>query len=107
MKWAAAMLRQTILRNRNPRRGNIAFQKSSPTLRSMNRTHELGKVICGSLKFKCDFNWMNLGRSTMIYVGFSESRADATIPMGWACAALKKFAKKTYVEKVSVTSLKG
>ncbi|VDP13974.1 unnamed protein product [Heligmosomoides polygyrus] len=28
-----------------------------------------------------------------------ESRADATIPMGWACAALKKFAKKTYVEK--------
>ncbi|KAK6061198.1 hypothetical protein COOONC_01134 [Cooperia oncophora] len=28
-----------------------------------------------------------------------ESRADATIPMGWACAALKKFAKKTYIEK--------
>ncbi|KAK5976408.1 hypothetical protein GCK32_006533 [Trichostrongylus colubriformis] len=28
-----------------------------------------------------------------------ESRTDATIPMGWACAALKKFAKKTYVEK--------
>ncbi|VDL82727.1 unnamed protein product [Nippostrongylus brasiliensis] len=28
-----------------------------------------------------------------------ESRTDSTIPMGWACAALKKFAKKTYVDK--------
>ncbi|KAK6732550.1 hypothetical protein RB195_016739 [Necator americanus] len=28
-----------------------------------------------------------------------ESKVDAIIPMGWACAALKKFARKTYVEK--------
>ncbi|KAE9420357.1 hypothetical protein Angca_004912 [Angiostrongylus cantonensis] len=28
-----------------------------------------------------------------------ESCADTTIPIGWACAALKKFARKTYVEK--------
>ncbi|VDM54462.1 unnamed protein product [Angiostrongylus costaricensis] len=30
---------------------------------------------------------------------FSESCTDTTIPIGWACAALKKFARKTYVEK--------
>ncbi|KHJ97375.1 3'-5' exonuclease [Oesophagostomum dentatum] len=28
-----------------------------------------------------------------------EARTDTTIPMGWACAALKKFARKTYIEK--------
>ncbi|VDM66880.1 unnamed protein product [Strongylus vulgaris] len=29
-----------------------------------------------------------------------EVRTDGSIPMGWACAALKKFAKKTYVDRV-------
>ncbi|KJH51407.1 hypothetical protein DICVIV_02421 [Dictyocaulus viviparus] len=28
-----------------------------------------------------------------------ESSTDGTIPIGWACAALKKFARKTYIEK--------
>ncbi|CAJ0608169.1 unnamed protein product [Cylicocyclus nassatus] len=28
-----------------------------------------------------------------------EVRNDASIPMGWACAALKKFARKTYIDK--------
>ncbi|RCN43410.1 hypothetical protein ANCCAN_10601 [Ancylostoma caninum] len=47
----------------------------------------------------CSFHDFRRNAQSLMRDLRGETRTEASIPMGWACAALKKFARKTYIDK--------
>ncbi|VDO70898.1 unnamed protein product [Haemonchus placei] len=74
------------------RKCRAILNEAEIAMKSYEEFHEDNPELCSYSDFR--HNTLILMRDLK-----GESRADATIPMGWACAALKKFAKKTYVDK--------